>query len=302
MQNEVAQIRWDQSFWKYALIIVGAFVIATIISRLINFFLNRFLNSSSLILKVDPTRYRFFKNAVTAILYILAFTVVVYSIPEFRALGLTLFAGAGIFAAILGFASQAAFSNIISGLFIVIFKPFRVGDLIQVGSMSSGIVEDITLRHSVIRNFENRRIVIPNSVISAETIVNSSIAEEKTNMHVFFSVSYDTDLDFAMKVIREECEAHPDCIDNRSAEEKANNDPIVWVRVLGFEDSSIKLRANVWSLDPITGFLMKTDLYKAVKNRFDKEGIEIPFPYRTIVYKSDLEKAKSTHENGSSQL
>lgn len=293
MENEVTQIRWDQPFWKYALIIVSAFVIATILSRLINFSLNRFLNSSSLILKVDPTRYRFFKNAVTAIIYILAFTVVIYSIPEFRSLGLTLFAGAGIFAAILGFASQQAFSNIISGLFIVIFKPFRVGDMIQVGTLSSGIVEDITLRHSIIRNFENRRIVIPNSVISAETIVNSTIGEEKTNMHIFFSVSYDTDLDFALKVIQEECEAHPDCIDNRSDDEKAVGDPIVWVRVMGFGDSSINLRASVWSVDPITGFMMKTDLNKSVKNRFDKEGIEIPFPYRTIVYKSDLEKEKT---------
>lgn len=295
MENEIQQVRWDQPFWKYALIIVAAFVIATILSRLINFFLNRFLNSSSLILKVDPTRYRFFKNAVTAIIYILAFTIVIYSIPEFRSLGLTLFAGAGIFAAILGFASQQAFSNIISGLFIVIFKPFRVGDMIQVGTLSSGIVEDITLRHSVIRNFENRRIVIPNSVISAETIVNSTIQEEKTNMHIFFSVSYDTDLDFAIKVIREECEAHSDCIDNRTPEEKAAGDPIVWVRVMGFGDSSINLRASVWSVDPLTGFMMKTDLNKNVKNRFDKEGIEIPFPYRTIVYKSDLEKEKNTH-------
>ncbi|QTN39870.1 mechanosensitive ion channel family protein [Cryomorphaceae bacterium] len=301
MENEAAQqIRWDQPFWEYALIIIAAFVIATILSRLINFFLNRFFNSSSLILKVDPTRYRFFKNAMTALIYLMAIFTVIYTIPEFKALGLTLFAGAGIFAAILGFASQQAFSNIISGLFIVIFKPFRVGDMIQVGTLNQGIVEDITLRHSVIRNFENRRIVIPNSVISAETITNSSIVEERTNTRIYLSVSYDTDLDEAIGYVQEEIEKHPDLIDWRSPEDiQAGADKVV-VMVTEYLDSGIQLRANAWSKDPITGFMMKSDLLKAIKKRFDQEGIEIPFPYRTVVYKTDIETEKAeTRKNKS---
>lgn len=300
MENAAEHIRWDQPFWKYALIIVAAFVAATIVARLVNLFLNRFFNSSSLVLKVDPTRYRFFKNAVTALIYLLAFFTVIYTIPEFKALGLTLFAGAGIFAAILGFASQQAFSNIISGLFIVIFKPFRVGDMIQVGSLSSGIVEDITLRHSVIRNFENRRIVIPNSVISAETIVNSTITEEKTNTHIFISVSYDTDLDEAIDVIREEVLKHPNLIDWRSPEDIENGEEKVVILVLGFLDSGIQLRINAWAKDSISGFMMKTDLNKSIKKRFDQEGIEIPFPYRTVVYKSDIEQKKAEIRRGKS--
>lgn len=297
MENAGEQIRWDQPFWQYALIIVAAFVAATIVARLINFFLNRFFNSSSLILKVDPTRYRFFKNAVTALIYLLAFFTVIYTIPEFKALGLTLFAGAGIFAAILGFASQQAFSNIVSGLFIVIFKPFRVGDIIQVGTLSSGVVEDITLRHAVIRNFENRRIVIPNSVISAETIINSSITDEKTNTHIFLSVSYDTDLDEAIDIIREEVLKHPSLIDWRTQEDIDNGEEKVVILVMGFLDSGIQLRVNAWAEDSITGFMMKTDLNKAIKKRFDEEGIEIPFPYRTLVYKSDVDKAKAEIRN-----
>ncbi|MCE2496317.1 MAG: mechanosensitive ion channel family protein [Flavobacteriales bacterium] len=297
MENAAQQIRWDQPFWQYALIIVAAFVAATIVSRLINFFLNRFFNSSSLVLKVDPTRYRFFKNAVTALIYLLAFFTVIYSIPEFKALGLTLFAGAGIFAAIVGFASQQAFSNIISGLFIVIFKPFRVGDLIQVGSLRSGLVEDITLRHSVIRNFENRRIVIPNSVISTETIINSTITDEKTNTQISLSVSYDTDLDEAIDVIREEVLKHPGLIDWRTPEDIEKGEEKVVILVMGFLDSGIRLRINAWAEDSITGFMMKTDLNKSIKRRFDEEGIEIPFPYRTVVYKTDVDQAKAEIRN-----
>ena len=63
--------------------------------------------------------------------------------------------------------------------------------------------------------------------------------------------------------------------------------PKVIVRVLGFEDSSVKLRAYIWATHPLHGFWMKCDLNKIIKERYDAEGIEIPYPYRTIVYKKD---------------
>ena len=88
----------------------------------------------------------------------------------------------------------------------------------------------------------------------------------------------------------EESEKHPNCIDHRSEEEKKNKDPIVRVRVLGFGDSSVNLRAWVWAEDAGKGFVMACDLNKIIKESFDKEGIEIPFPYRTIVYKKDMGK------------
>ena len=124
-----------------------------------------------------------------------------YFTPSLRALGTTIFAGAGIFAAIIGFASQQAFSNIIGGIFIVIFKPFRVGDLIEIGVASKGTVEDITLRHTVIRDFENKRIVIPNSAISSETILNSHLKDGRINRRIEFRVFLDTDIDRAIEII-----------------------------------------------------------------------------------------------------
>ena len=71
-------------------------------------------------------------------------------------------------------------------------------------------------------------------------------------------------------------------------EKKKDIDPVI-VRVIGFGDSSVNLRGYIWSKDHISGFYLKCDLFKSVKERFDKEGIEIPFPYRTIVYKKDIE-------------
>ena len=199
-----------------------------------------------------------------------------------------LFAGAGIMMAILGFAAQQAFSNIISGIFIVIFKPFRVGDLIKVGSLEYGFVEDITLRHTVITNFQNKRIIIPNSIISAETIVNDTIEDTKVCRWIEIGISYDSDIDHATSIIQEEAIKHPRCIDVRTQKEKEKGVPQVIVRQISFGDFSINLRAFVWTKTSIEAYQMHSDLNQSIKKRFDKEGIEIPFPYRTIVYKKDL--------------
>ncbi len=109
--------------------------------------------------------------------FLLSLLIMTQFVDELQTISTGIFASAGIFAAIIGFASQQAFSNIVGGIFIVIFKPFRVGDFIQVGT-NIGNVEDITLRHTVIKDLQNKRIIIPNSVISTETIVNNHIEEK----------------------------------------------------------------------------------------------------------------------------
>ena len=279
--------------WKNLVIIVLIVVSAVVLTRLARWFINKFFISAAKKLKIDPTRYKFFKNAVSFLIWLIALAAIVSLIPKLKSLAITLFAGAGILVAILGFAAQQAFSNIVSGVFIVIFKPFRVGDMIKVGSLDYGIVEDITLRHTVITNFQNKRIIIPNSVISSETILNDSIKDSKVCRWVEIGISYDSDIDLASRILQEESLKHPECIDVRSQEQKDNGEPQVLVRVVGFGDFSVNLRAYVWAASPGKAFQMHSDINIAIKKRFDKEGVEIPFPYRTLVYKKDLpENAK----------
>lgn len=273
---------------------IGVLLFAFIVLKTLRAILNRFIRKSSQSLKVDPTQYKFLSNALGFLIYTAALTFIFYSIESLRSLGLTLFAGAGVLAAIVGFASQAAFSNIVSGIFIVIFKPFRVGDIVRVGTLNMGIIEDITLRHTVIKDFENRRLVIPNSVISSETIHNANLIEDSINNHIFFDISYDSDIDLATRIIQEEAQKHTCFRDKRTEEEKANGLPAVIVRLLEFTDSSQRLRAQVWTDDPIDGFELKCDIHRTIKKRFDREGIEIPFPHRTLVYKEKKEKEGGT--------
>ena len=278
-------LQWSNTILTYLLIPFGIILLAILITRIFRRIMHRYFEQSSHTLKVDPTRYKFFKNAVSFIIFLIAFTIIFYTIPQLRTLGVSLFAGAGILAIIIGFASQAAFANIISGVFIVSSKPFRVGDYIKISNEFFGTVEDITLRHTVIRNNENRRIIIPNSLINSETSINSNIVDETTCSLIELGISYDSDIDKAIAIIQEETKKHPLLLDNRTDEDKEKGVPEVVVRVMGFGESSVNLRAYAWAATSFDGFVMRTDLFKIIKKRFDKEGIEIPYPYRTIVIK-----------------
>jgi len=256
------------------------------------------MDSNHKLRELDPTQFTFIKHFLAGIIYFIGLLSAVYTIPSFRSLVVSIFAGSGVLAIIIGFASQQAFSNIVSGIFIAIFKPFRIGDRVKlIGKETFGMIEDITLRHTMIRTFENKRIIIPNSVISNEIIENSNIVEDKVCNHLEIGISYDSDEDKAIEIIREEAMKHPAFFDNRTFEEVNEGMPPVNVRVVGFGDSSVNLKAWVWSRDSASGFVMKCDLNKSIKQRFDREGIEIPFPYRTIVFKKDEEQYKNTEES-----
>lgn len=283
----------DNGYLNTAIYVIVVFFAAYILLKILRAILNKFIRKSSGDLKVDPTQFKFLNNALGMVIFFTALAIVFMTIPKLRSLGVTIFAGAGILAAIVGFASQAAFSNIVSGIFIVIFKPFRVGDIIKISNLYSGIVEDITLRHTVISDFENKRLIIPNSVISAETIHNANIVDNKVCNHIWYGISYDSDVDLATRIIQEEAMKHHHYIDNRKEEEIEAGEPEVMVRLMEFAESSIQLRASVWTEGPLEGFDLKCDINRTIKKRFDSEGIEIPFPYRTIVYKE-----KKTQENG----
>jgi small-conductance mechanosensitive channel len=237
----------------------------------------------------DLTNLKFLKRGVTVLIYLIGIGFSIYIVPEFRVIAKGMFASAGLLAIAVGFAAQQALANIVSGIFIVIFKPYKIGDRLSVQTDLNGVVEDINLRHTVIRNFENKRIIIPNSVISNEVLINSNYGDDKIIKWIDFGISYDSDIDLARKIMKEEVEAHPNFIDGRNDEQKEAGDEMIPVRVVSFGDSSVNLRAWAWAEEPAKAFIMGTDLNESIKKRFDKEGIEIPFPYRTLVYKDKKE-------------
>jgi small conductance mechanosensitive channel len=279
---------WEnyQTTLKIFFIIAGAFLL----NKFVRTTLGRYFKRESARINVDPTAYNFLKNGLTFIIFSIALLNMIYVIPAFKQVAVTLFAGAGILAAIIGFASQAAFSNIINGVMIVSFKPFRIGDWVEIGSRFEhiGQIEDITLRHTVIRNFENKRVVIPNSIISTEIIINRSIVDPKMIRFFEIPVPFDSDIDKITDIIRDEVVNHPLWIDGRRPEDVAFGTHEVPVVVKQLGPFAVVLRASIWAVDSIQSFKLLTDLNRSILDRLNQEGISIAIPAQRIHLHSEM--------------
>ncbi|MDR1154803.1 MAG: mechanosensitive ion channel [Bacteroidales bacterium] len=236
---------------------------------------------------IDKTNLIFIRNVVIYTTYTIGFLSMVNQVPGMQQLSKTLLAGAGILAAAIGFGSQQAISNIVSGFFMVLFKPFRVGDYIDMGGGNMGTVVDISLRHTTIKNSENRMIIVPNNVLNNQSIINSSILSASTCAFINVGIGYGSDISRAMAIMQEEAMKHPLLIDNRTQADKNDGTPQVAVRVIEWANSSINLQAWAWAANTSNAFILKCDLLQTIKERFDQEGIEIPFPYTNVILKKE---------------
>jgi len=272
------------SILGYCLLVI---LIAWLISRLARYLLVSYIKRNNREDLYRITRLKFIKNSIKFFAGLAAFMVLVFTIPAFRNKATLIFSGAGILAAIIGFAAQAAVSNLIAGLFIVIFKPFRVGDYIRLDTTRVGIVEDITLRHTVINNFENKRLIIPNSIISTESILNHTIQDSYILSFNNFHVSHLADIDLAKTIIKEEALKLEFIIDNRTPDEVLSDKEFVEIRVIEIEDYRMLLRAYIWINEPFNEFKLQCTLREAVHKRFLKEGVQLPVP-RHIIQKDSL--------------
>src|SRR5690606_32931250 len=128
-------------------------------------------------------------------------------------------------------------------------------------------VIDITLRHTVLRNFENKMIVIPNAIINKEKLINYNLKDERICERIEIGISYDSDVSLAKRIMQEECEAHPFILDNRSASDVLDGKPIIRVALVSLNDFSVTIRAWAWARNYSNSFDMKCDLLESIKSR-----------------------------------
>ncbi|TQQ79995.1 mechanosensitive ion channel family protein [Halonotius terrestris] len=172
----------------------------------------------------------------------------------------------------IGFALQDVIKNFVAGVFIFTDRPFRIDDWIE-WDEHSGIVEDISFRVTRIRTFDNELLTVPNSALT-DGVVKNPVDGDTLRLNFLFGIGYDDDIDRASEIIVEEAESHPDILD----------DPEPSVRLTELGDSAVGLRARVWIAQPKRSDFVRTrsEYVKRVKQRFDEEGITIPFPQREL--------------------
>jgi small-conductance mechanosensitive channel len=178
----------------------------------------------------------------------------------------------------IGFAMQDIIKNFVSGVFIYTDKPFKIGDWIEWNEFS-GIVEDISLRVTRIRTFDNELLTVPNSDLT-NNVVKNPVAKDQLRLKFLFGISYDDDIEQATDIILEEADAHPDILE----------DPAPSVRLTELADSSVGLQSRIWIANPSRSDFVKVrgEYVTNVKRRFDEEDVTIPFPNRTIEGELDV--------------
>ncbi len=183
--------------------------------------------------------------------------------------------GAGVAGLAVGFGAQNLVRDIIAGLFVLLENQYSKGDVVEIGG-KTGLVKDINLRRTVLRDLDGIVHTIPNGEVT--TASNFTQDYSKINMNI--GVAYETNLDHAIKVINEVGEK---LAKDKEFAPKIEEAPNV-LRVDNLGDSAIELKI-VGTTKPIEQWAVMGELRKRLKEAFDKEGIEIPYPHRTIVQK-----------------
>ncbi len=180
-----------------------------------------------------------------------------------------LLAGLGIAGIVIGFALQDTLSNFASGMMILLYRPYDVGDLVDAGG-EFGTVTDMSLVFTVILTIDNQRLVVPNNLVWRGVIRNIT-AEKTRRVDMTFGISYNDDIPKAEEVLREILTSH----------EKVLKDPAPDVRLHTLGESSVDFVVRPW-VQTDDYWNVYWDVTREVKLRFDAEGISIPFPQREV--------------------
>jgi len=255
----------------YGLQVIGAIAIL-LIGRIVAGVIRKVIRKMMAKADADPSLIGFV--ARLAFILIIVFSIVA-ALAKFgiETASFVAILGAASFA--IGFALQGSLSNFASGVLLVLFKPYKVGDSIEAGGASGSVVE-IQIFSTVLRTGDNKTIIVPNTQIMSGTIVNNS-ANENRRIDLVAGCGYDDDLDKVRKVLEELI----------AAEGRILDDPAHTIAVSELADSSVNFIVRPWvKSGDYSGVML--DMNEAIKKRFDKEGISFPFPQQDVhLYKAD---------------
>jgi len=177
----------------------------------------------------------------------------------------------------IGFGLQNVTSNFVAGLILLFERPIRVGDRISMGDME-GEVTDINIRATKILTLNNISIIVPNSEFVSKNVINWSIGDPKIRLDIDVGVSYHSDLDNVLNVLKAVGLEHPETLEN----------PQPKILFTGFGDSSWDLKLCVWIKNPKRHHEIRSEINCEIVRQFRKNHIEIPFPQRDVHFKNQL--------------
>lgn len=245
---------------------------ASLLARIVESIVRRAVSTSKL--KFSKLLQDFFTKLSSKVVYSIGLLVALSQLGF--ELG-PLLAGFGIAGVVIGFALQDTLSNFASGMMILIYRPFDVGDLINAGGVT-GKVSHMSLVSTTIMTFDNQRLIVPNNKIWGDTINNITV-ERNRRVDLVFGIGYSDDIEHAEKVLLDIITKHPKVL--------KDPEPVVKLHTLG--ESSVDFVVRPWC-QPEDYWDVYWDVTREVKMRFDAEGISIPFPQRDLHIYQTVEK------------
>lgn len=216
---------------------------------------------------LDITLFNFLGNVARYVVIGFAFLFVLNTFGVQTTSVVAVIGAAGL---AIGLALQGTLSNVAAGVMIVFFRPIKIGDFVEVNGQM-GTVKDITLNYTELAAVSNVQIIIPNSQVWGNTIVNYSSYDTR-RAEWTFGVGYGANLKLAEETIRDTIMADP----------RAKVEPEPFIQVNNLGDSSVDFLVRVWC-NSAEYFAFQADMKRQVKEALDNAGIDIPFPTRTVV-------------------
>ncbi|MDJ0920771.1 MAG: mechanosensitive ion channel family protein [Henriciella sp.] len=259
-------------YWPRALagliIISGAMMLATWINRSLRAYGQRAHARN----KVDDTLISF---SASIIRYVVLGIAILAAMTQFGFAPGSLIAIVGAAGLAIALALQDTLKAVAAGFMIAAFRPFRIGDWVQIGE-HEGEVAEITPFTTAINQIDNKRVVLTNDKVWGDAIINYTRLPQR-RLDLYFGVHYDTDLDHALDVVKQVANAHT----------RVQKTHETWVGVHSLDDWAITIRLRAWV--PAREFVqVRADITKDMKQTFDKEGIEIPYPHQVEYVKEGL--------------
>ena len=200
---------------------------------------------------------------------VLKFVIVLAAIDTLGVNTTSLLAVLGAAGLAVGLALKDSLSNFASGVMLIVFKPFGIGDFVEAGGVA-GVVEKITVFNTIFRSGDNKEIIVPNSQIYGGTIVNVS-AKPTRRIDMVFGIGYGDDMKQARQLM----------LDVINADERVLQDPAVVIAVNELADSSVNFVVRPW-VKSADYWAVKWDLTEKIKETFDANGVSIPFPQQDV--------------------
>ena len=249
----------------FAINLVTAIVIF-FIGRLVVRLLVRALRKVMQRQEVDKTLETFVCNLASMVLLVFVIIAAISALGIQTASFIAVLGAAGL---AVGLALQGSLSNFAAGVLIVLFRPYKVGDWVEAAGIS-GAVEEVQILTTVLKTGDNKRVIVPNSQIMDAIITNYS-ANDTRRVDMVVGVSYSDDLDKVRATIEELI----------AADDRILDEPAPTIAVSELADSSVNFVVRPWVATADYWGVM-FDLTEAIKKRFDREGISIPFPQQDV--------------------